>query len=159
MPPLLRCGTLVALVKVLLSGVRTAYERLQEYREAVAERLDTTANVASMERALNGAFHLKEGQIYIESGEDEGEDCWHFEDEGQAGKAMFPAGGHGLVMKKEGESSYGTSFTVWVPSFLCTDTNPEADKYGGLHLGRIKTIVEYYKPAGRTYRIAIYDYD
>jgi len=159
LPPLLRGATLLSLLKVLLSGIRSVYELFSEYREAVSERLGTTAQTISMEAALNAAFYLDEGQIRIEADTEERPEYWHLESEGGGGIVLELLGGIGHTMKVKGEKSTKDSFVVYVPSFLCSSLDAEADAYGGEHLRRIKTIVNTYKPAGRTYRIEIYDYE
>jgi len=159
LPPLLRGVTLLSLLKVLLSGIRSVYELFSSYRETVTERLGTTAQTVSIEAALNSAFYLTDGQIRIETDTEEVPDYWHLKEEGEDGTVMNLLGGTWRTMKAKGEKSYKDSFVVYVPSFLCTSTDAEADEYGGEHLRRIRTIVNTYKPAGRTYRIEIYDYE
>ena len=51
------------------------------------------------------------------------------------------------------------SFVVYVPSFLCTSTNASEDKYGGQNLTTILNLLNHYKPAGRHFRIEIYEYE
>lgn len=159
MPPVLRGGVMVALVKVLTVPLRYLYDQLTERRKNAARRLLTTANVASMEKALNDAFYLWDSQIKIESGEAENATYWHWQREGQEARYLHPRGGAGLRLKRKGESSYGESFVVWVPTFLCTSEDALEDQYGGKNLREIRTLLSYYKPAGRTYRIELYDYE
>lgn len=160
-PPALRCGMVTALLKAMVAPIRYIYDRFTEYRGYVSGRLDTTANVISIEGALNKTFHLEERQIYIETTDSDPASYWRYKREGEDGQAMyFKGGGKGLTLRHEKEASYKPSFTVWIPSFLCTSLDAEEDKYGGEHLRTIKTLVDYYKPAGHSvYRIKIYDYE
>lgn len=48
---------------------------------------------------------------------------------------------------------------VHVPTFLCTSTDKDEDKYGGRNYNEIKNILNIYKPAGRTFGIELYDYE
>lgn len=51
------------------------------------------------------------------------------------------------------------SFIVYVPSFLCTSIDAAEDKYGGQNLTTILNLLNHYKPAGRSFRIEIYEYE
>lgn len=159
LPPVLRSAVLLALLKVLLAGIKSVYELFGAYRESVEERLGTTAQTASLEAALNAAFWLTDGQVRIEADTEEKPDYWHLVEEGAEGEYLYMAGSAWHTMKLKGEKSYEDSFVVYVPSFLCTSLDESEDKYGGENLKRIKTILNTYKPAGRTYRIEIYDYE
>ncbi len=159
LPPMLRGGLTVALLKVLMLPVRYMYDLLTARRKNANRRLGTTANVASMEKALNDAFFLTDGQIRIDSGDNDDRTFWHLKTEGQESATLWKATEKGTVLKRRGEASYKDSFTVWVPTFLCTSTDSTEDKYGGHYLREIKILLNYYKPAGRTYRIELYDYE
>lgn len=159
LPPMLRGGLTVALLKVLMLPVRYMYDLLTARRKNANRRLGTTANVASMEKALNDAFFLTDGQIRIDSGDNDDRTFWHMKTEGQEPATLWKATEKGTVLKRRGEASYKDSFTVWVPTFLCTSTDSTEDKYGGRYLREIKILLNYYKPAGRTYRIELYDYE
>lgn len=160
LPPILRSPFLVALLRVLAAPFRYVCEQFTAYRATVAQRLCGAAYVQYLEKVLNDAFHLTDGQIYIETPEDEPPVWWHMKAEGQTPPYLYTRRtGSGLVMKQGGESSYRDSFIVCLPSFLCTSTDPAADKYKGEHLQTVKNLLAYYKPAGRTYRIMLYDYE
>lgn len=159
LPPVMRGGLTVALLKVLTLPVRYIYEQLTARRKNADRRLNMTANVMYIEKALNEAFYLKERQIWIESTEAEDVVFWHRRDELQKDCYMYRRTERGVMLKRRGESSYKDSFVVWVPTFLCTSENTEEDKYGGRNLREIRNLLSYYKPAGRTYRIELYDYE
>lgn len=159
LPPVLRGGLTVALLKVLTLPLRHLYDQLTERRKNTDRRLLTTANVASMEKALNDAFYLTDGQIRIESTDADERVYWHLRGETQHALYMHQKTGEGMMLKRKGESSYRDSFVVMVPTFLCTSENADEDKYGGKNLREIKNMLSYYKPAGRTYRIELYDYE
>lgn len=159
LPPILRCGLLIALLKALVTPIRHAYGRFMEYRAVVAGRLDITACVQYMEKALNDAFYLCDRQIYIETLEADSAMCWHLKAEGQPAAYMHGKDGAAMLLRHKWEVGCKDSFVVCVPSFLCTSLDAVEDKHGGGHLRKIKTLLDYYKPAGRTYRIEIYDYE
>ena len=159
LPPVLRGSLTVALLKVLTLPVRYIYEQLTARRKNADRRLNTTANVMYIEKALNDAFFLKERQIRIESTEAEDTVFWHRREEGQKDLYMYRRTEKGVTLKRRGECSYKYSFVVWVPTFLCTSMDVDEDKYGGRNLREIRNLLSYYKPAGRTYRIELYDYE
>lgn len=159
LPPMLRSGLVVSLLRVMMLPVKYIYNALTARRKNANQRLGTTANVVSMEKALNDAFFLTDGQIRIENGEVDDRVFWHMKADGQESATLWMKTEKGTVMKKRGETSYKDSFTVWVPTFLCTSTDSAGDRYGGRNLRDIKILLNYYKPAGRTYRIELYDYE
>ncbi len=156
---MLRSRLTVALLRVMLLPVRYTYGKLQAGRKNANQRLGTTANAASIEKALNDAFFLTEGQITLEEGDEDDRVYWHRKAEGQEPATLWLKTEKGTVLKERGETSYKDSFAVRVPTFLCTSTDGTADKYGGRNLRDIKILLNYYKPAGRTYRIELYDYE
>ncbi len=159
LPPVLRGGLTVALLKVMTLPARYIYSQLTAKRKAADRRLGTTANVVSMEKALNDAFFLTNGQIRIESGDVDDRVFWHRKSDGQEPATLWMKTEKGTVLKQRGEASYEDSFTVWVPTFLCTSEDSSEDRYGGQYLREVKILLNYYKPAGRTYRIELYDYE
>lgn len=160
LPPVLRSKVMTALLRVLTLPLRRQMVFLDDLHTDSAERLNTTASVISMERALNGAFFLQDRQIWIDSGTQDNPPYWHTRAEQQAKRYMYAATeGKTAALKLRGEADYGTSFVVWVPTFLCTSTDAAEDKYKGVNLNAIEHITRYYKPAGRTFRIELYDYE
>lgn len=159
LPPVLRCGLTLSLLRALTAPLRELQEGLSEYRSGVVARLVTTANAQNIERALNAVFHLTDGQIRLEVESGDGAAYWHKQSEGVDGVTLHAAGGAWLMLRYKDEVSYGERTVVMVPTFLCTDVDAEADKYEGENLREIRTLLRQYMPAGRTYRIEIYDYD
>lgn len=157
LPPLLRGKVLMALLDVMIVPLVFLYEKFIKYRDGTNRTLDITANVEILEKALNDAFYLTDGQIYIVEPEDE-RVAFFWERETQPPNYMYLAP-QGVFFKREDEAPLQESFIVWVPSFLCTSEEKERDKYGGVHYQTIIQILSKYKPAGRTYRIEIYDYE
>ena len=50
-------------------------------------------------------------------------------------------------IQQRGEGNYSGNYMVNIPSFLSTYEN------------EIKNLIDYYKPAGRTYVLKIYEYE
>lgn len=158
MPPVLRSRLIVAIVKVLLVPVNYVYQRILSRRLYARQRLSTTANVISIEKILNDTFFLEERQIRIEEGDVDDRTFWHLSAEGQTPPYLHTTDGDPVIIKQRGEASYKDSFVVYVPTFLCTALDAQQDKYEGRFLRDIIVLLDYYKPAGRTYRIILYDF-
>lgn len=130
-----------------------------EHRDSVSEKLDITANVIYLEKILNDTFFLSDHQVYIETQEEDLSSYWHFKQEDATCKYFHKDSKTGVILKYKEESSYKDSFIVYVPTFLCTSLDSNADKYKGKNLTKIKELLSFYKPAGRTYSINLYDYE
>lgn len=150
---------MMALLRVLITPLRYLYDRFLAYKDSVSSRLDTTANVQYIQKALNDAFFLTDDQIYIETAEEEKLPFFHFQSEGLTTNFFHNSGDAAYYMGVADDASNTESFIVYVPSFLCTSLDAEADKFQGQHIQTIYNLLEYYKPAGRTCRIEIYDYE
>ena len=159
LPPILRSKFLIALLKALILPLAFIYGKLMEHRDNVSEKLDITANVIYLEKILNDAFFLSDLQIYIETQEEDLTNYWHVKHEDAPCKYLHKDSKTGVILKYKEESSYKDSFVVWVPTFLCTSLDSNEDKYKGKNLTRIKELLSFYKPAGRTYSIKLYDYE
>lgn len=162
LPPVLRCVFTVALLRVLTLPLRYVQGLFAAYMAEVSGRLNITAGVQYIEKALNDAFYLTDGQIYIESVmvssnseffrlETEGMDAQYIGTEGETPFYMYHV--------TDTHPGDGVNFNVYVPTFLCTSLNAGEDKYDGENLRRIRSLIDYYKPAGRKYGIILYDYE
>lgn len=159
LPPILRSKFLTALMKVLITPFAFIYDRMLKHRDNVSERLDITANVIYLEKVMNDTFFLKENQIYIETQEEDLASYWYFKHNEAPYKYLQKGTKEGIYMKCKEEGSYKVSFIVYVPTFLCTSLDQAVDKYKGKNLTRIKELLSFYKPAGRTCSIILYDYE
>lgn len=90
LPPILRGGFMVALVRAFLIPIRYVYGRFLEYKNGVDGRLDTTANVQYIQKRLNDTFYLTANQIYLEQGDAGSFPSFYFENERQ--KANYMSG-------------------------------------------------------------------
>ena len=160
LPPLLRSPLLVALLKAMLAPVHYLYGLFAALKESTGRRLGITGNVISLEAALNEAVHL-DGLIYIVSADDAERSYFYYAREGNTPQLLYrQAEGVVYTMGQEGEALQSPSFTVMVPTIVCTSLDSaEADVYGWQHLQEIRTILNTYKPAGVTYGITLYTYE
>ncbi len=148
LPPLLRKRVLFAFLRALLCPFRMLAELFRTFRRSSLSRLNVNGQVIYIEKALNDAFELQDGEIYLSDTDDLMGSCSVLYPQPEGSAMVFggdeneilyiPAGGDG---KADGD------YIVNVPSFL------EAE------LESIKTIVEYNKPAGRRYVIKVYEYE
>lgn len=161
LPPILRSEVLLALLGVMIVPLRYVYDRFCNLKGSVDARLNITGNVQYLEKALNDAFFLKEGQIYIETPEEERVPSFYFSKENQKANIFRRASeGEGFILRRNGESGIKVNFKVMVPTFLCTSLETkDSDKYHWRYLITIKNIIKIYKPAGRTFSIELYDYE
>lgn len=162
LPPILRSKAMAALVYCLTAPIRWVLAQFSVWREQTDEALGTNATVASIEAALNRLFFLRYRQIYIETPDwEERATTLYLQQERQADTYMRMAGEEKPVYMVEAvEDVPEVNFTVMVPTFLCTSTESRtADEYGWRYLTQIKQLLDKYKPAGRTYRITLYDYE
>ena len=102
----------------------------------------------------NDAFYLTDGKIYIESVMVKHAMLMDAQYIGTEGEAPFY-----MYHVTDTHPGDGVNFNVYVPTFLCTSLNVGEDKYGGENLRRIRSLIDYYKPAGRKYGIILYDYE
>lgn len=159
LPPILRSRRLVALLRVLTLPLRFLSGLFAEFCARTERRQGVTANVQSLEAMLNAEFFLHDGQIYIVSGEEESSRFWHFLREGQPPGYLYAEGGNPLFLPQREGNSYKESFVVYIPTFLCSSLDADEDLYHGVNLRRIYNLLNYYKPAGRTFRIELYEYE
>ena len=155
-PPILRSDVLTAFVAVLSVPFKWIADVFNTYRESVIRRLDITANVIYMEKALNDKFFLKDRVIYIDTGENIPRAVFYFETEVQ--KPAYVDGSIPLMIRDVDDVPMKESFIVYVPTFLCTSLTASEDQYGCVYLRDIINIINFYKPAARTYRIELYEY-
>ncbi len=162
LPPIMRSRLMVSMVYWLITPIRWVLAQFATWRTTTDEQLGTNCTVASLEAALNGLFHLRYGQIYIDTPEwEERATVLYLQRERQPGTFLRRASEGGPVyMVAAVEDQPDANFTVMVPTFLCTSTaSRAADVYGWRYLTQIKQLLDKYKPAGRTYRIMLYDYE
>lgn len=161
LPPILRSKILVALFGAMLVPLLYLYDRFLKCKDSTNRTLDITANVEILEKALNDAFYLTDGQIYIIEPEEVSMLCAFLVEEHQEPIYMYNFGREAEhpYFQYSDDGQLEDNFTVYIPSFLCSSLEREEDKYGGIHLRKVIEIVNRYRPAGKKYHIEIYDYE
>lgn len=152
LPPVLRRHRLFALLCVLLLPLRLVASAFKAYRKVCFDKLTVNGRIIYMEKILNDRFFLKHREIYID---DLAEDDLILVKRTEAGYPTVYVGkrletGFGPVyLRKRSEGRLGGDYTVYVPSFL---NKPQ-------YMTAIKNLLDYYRPAGRNYKIKIYEYE
>lgn len=160
LPPILRSRLLLAFLRALAVPLRYLQDVFLTMKRDVDAKLAITANVQYLEKALNDAFYLTNGQIHIDTPEDDYIPAFYLKKEGISHIFHTQQESLGYLMLFKEEPSQRVNFIVRVPTFLCTSTeSKDADRYGWHHYRVIKNILDIYKPAGRTFGIELYDYE
>lgn len=159
LPPILRSKVMMALFRVFITPLRYLYDKFLAYKDGISSRLNITANVQYIQKALNDAFFLTDNQIYIETPDEERIPAFYFQDEGQPAYYFYMAGNISFYLRSPDDVPQSETYIIFIPTFLCTSLDTTEDKYKGENLQIIYNILNNYKPAGRMYRIEIYDYE
>lgn len=163
-PPLLRESSFIlAIVKALCAHIGKLSEELNESRLKEQEKMGVLPSVLMLESLLNKPFHLEHHQIYVTSrdvlsdvflymnmppGYDVKHPFFYLQDEQ-----------HPTYISYKEEPPLDDDITVCVPSFLATSTSSKEDVFGGKNISIISQVMERYKPAGKKYGLAIYQYE
>ena len=150
---------MMSLFRVFITPLRYLYDKFLAYKDGISSRLNITANVQYIQKALNDVFFLTDNQIYIETLEEKCIPAFYFQKENQPANYFYKTGDTPFYMRQPDEDSSIETFIVFVPTFLCTSLDASNDKYKGKNLESIYNLLTYYKPAGRMYRIELYDYE
>ena len=161
LPPILRGPVLVAMAHIATNPILTLLDDFTATRKKVSKRIHMTSNVNMLEKVLNDLFFLQENQIYITTTL-EPLKIYLYPSQTTKTSLYF----HGVkellpptnIRECKGVSPDPT-FIIHIPTFLCTSLDREKDSYGGKYLTEIYTTLNYYKPAGRAYRVELYDYE
>lgn len=143
LPTFLRKKIILAFLRAIIIPVTDIYTKFTIYRFAVSKRIDFNGQVMYLEKMLNDEFDLTD-EIYITDAVKIPVLYLHYKAELQipvylSGKRTI------LIHKSEIDSS--DDFIVNIPIFLNTVDN----------ITRIKRITDYYKYAGKCYKINIYE--
>ena len=142
LPPVLRRTRLYALLCVLLLPLHLMLQTFRAYRESAMRRINVNGQVIYIEKALNDAFSPVDREIYIT---DTPDDTARVYPQPEYTLSVYEAGAEGVAyIKAGGEAKYTADYVVNVP--LSLEMKAED----------IRVIVEYNKPAGRSYEIKYY---
>ena len=148
LPPQLRSKVLLSFLRALLRPLAHLIRLFHAFREEVLRRLSYTGQTQSLEGALSRKYNLPEGVIYITDTPSnqrylylatEGNTPLYLRKSSEPHTALFISYQH--------EGKHDVDFIVHVPSFLRAE---EAE---------IRRIIDFYKPAGKTYKITYYNYE
>lgn len=159
LPPILRGKVLTALFQVSVTPLRHLQDKFLAYKEEVSSRLNITANVQYIQKVLNDVFYLTDNQIYIETSCDVVVPILYFKEEGKSAIQLYEKERTAIYVWTASETVSTDTCIVYIPSFLCTSLDTNKDEYKGKNMQVIYNLLNYYKPAGRTCRIEIYDYE
>lgn len=160
LPTMLRSNVLIKIIQILIIPIDYIFSKFNILKTDTDKTLNTTGNVQYLQKDLNDAFFLHNDEIYIDTMEDENKRIFFLENEGQNAQTLYlESESSPYYLWLNGESTLKYNFTVHIPSFLCTSVNPSEDEYNGVYYRKIVSILNKFKPAGRTYSIEIYDYD
>ena len=145
LPPIMRKVKIFAFLKVLVSWFAQIQREFLAYREDARERMALNGQVIYIEKALNDYFLLQNPDIYIS-------DISSFQrtfymPEGQDTAFLYDSQSPKVTYISNESENAQLKFIVNVPSYL-------SDR-----IEEIRNIVDYNKPAGRTYTINIYNYE
>ena len=147
-PPFLRKKRLYAFLCVFLSPFHWLCKMFKDYRKTSLQKLNVNGQVAYIEKMLNDEFEFENREIYITDSDALKPNVADMYRDPSVTMTIYPESSEEKLYLESGDESIKSEdYIVNVPSFL-------ADK-----LEVIKTIVEYNKPAGRTYKINTYDYE
>ena len=158
LPPVLRSKFLTELLKVLLTPLTMFKDRFKADKTAFDKRLNISGLVLQMETAMNQECFTND--IRIVSDEPDEAPTLYFESEKMDAVYLYKqgSGDDPLTLLFESEYEYKPNFIVYVPRSRCTSLDTqEADAFGWMYLTKIVNILNTYKPAGRTYRIELYE--
>ena len=147
-PPFLRKKRMYAFLCVFLYPFYWLCKMFKDYRKSSLQKLNVNGQVAYIEKRLCDEFELEYRDIYITDSDALKPNVADMYRNPSVTMVIYPESSEEKLYLESGDESIKSEdYIVNVPSFL-------AD-----HLETIKTIVEYNKPAGRTYKINLYDYE
>lgn len=148
LPPMLRKKRLFAFLSILILPFVYLVSLFLKFRIQSLNKLNTNGQVIYIEKVLNDRFFLKNKEIYITDIFNKNVYAYYRSEE-QIPLYFYKRseGSEVKYIPLRDEGSINGNFMVNIPSFL---SDYESD---------IKTLVDYYKPAGRSYVLKIYEYE
>lgn len=145
LPPLLWQPRIYSLLKALLVGVCEVYDSFMAYKEDVSRKITYNGYTVNLERFLNKTFCL-ENEITIEDYRN-GNVFLHRDNENadEVYVSMKSEGDEFLLPSSKPDDIIG-GFKIIIPETLNTEDS----------LAIIRKWVEYYRPAGTSYKIETY---
>lgn len=146
--PLLRKKRIFAVISVFLLPLIFIYTLFKSYRKQAVDKLNINGQVIYIEKVLNERFFLKDREIYITDIVGKEVYLYHHSEE-QIPSYLHKRNERAEVkyIQQRGEGNYSGNFVVNIPSFL------------SIYEIEIRNLVDYYKPAGRSFVLKIYEYE
>lgn len=148
LPPMLRKKRLFAFLSILILPFVYLVSLFLKFRIQSLNKLNTNGQVIYIEKVLNDRFFLKNKEIYITDIAGK-ESYLYCRKEEQIPSHLYQRSEEAkrVYVQQRGEGNYSGNFIVNIPSFL------------SVYEGEIKNLVDYYKPAGRSFVLKIYEYE
>lgn len=146
--PSLRKRKIFAIISVFLLPLIFIYTLYKSYRKQAIDKLNINGQVIYIEKVLNDRFFLKNREIYIT--DIAGKEFYLYHRREEQIPSYLHKRSEGAEIKyiqQRGEGNYSGNYMVNIPSFLSA------------YEGEIKNLIDYYKPAGRSYVLKIYEYE
>ena len=146
--PSLRKRKIFAIISVFLLPLIFIYTLYKSYRKQAIDKLNINGQVIYIEKVLNDRFFLKNREIYIT--DIAGKEFYLYHRREEQIPSYLHKRSEGAEIKyiqQRGEGNYSVHYMVNIPSFLSA------------YEGEIKNLIDYYKPAGRSYVLKIYEYE
>ena len=156
LPPLLRSGALIALLEVMVTPLKSLYERFLSYRATTSDALNINGHVLPLEMALNKACYTD--LIYIESTNTRHGTFLYHESENLPSPYLYneAEGAEPLILYFEADAPKDVNFIVYIPQSICTNLDDKAvDAFHWYYLNIVKSLLDRYKAAGTTYEIRL----
>lgn len=148
LPPFLRKKRIYAFLCVFLYPFYWLSKMFKVYRKTSLQKLNVNGQVAYIEKMLNDEFEFEHRYIYITDSESLVPNPSDMYLDPSITMTIYPEESENVLYVGSGnDSNKLVDYIVNVPSFLADE------------IKRIRTLVEYTKPAGRTYKINLYDYE
>ena len=148
LPPFLRKKRIYAFLCVFLYPFYWLSKMFKVYRKTSLQKLNVNGQVAYIEKMLNDEFEFEHRYIYITDSESLVPNPSDMYLDPSITMTIYPEESENVLYVGSGnDSNKLVDYIVNVPSFLADE------------IKRIRTLVEYTKPAGRTYKFNLYDYE
>lgn len=146
--PSLRKRKIFAIISVFLLPLIFIYTLFKSYRKQAIDKLNINGQVIYIEKVLNDRFFLKNREIYITDIAGKESYLYHRSEEQIPSYLHKRSEGAEIkYIQQRGEGNYSGNYMVNIPSFL------------SMYENEIKNLIDYYKPAGRSYVLKIYEYE
>lgn len=146
LPPVLRRTRIFAFLKTMLTAVKDIVDNFDEFKQQADAMLSVNGTVASLEKLLNDRYYLPDRDIYITDG-DGLQVPYLYADQNNTIPVYQSASLDQTYVYGQNEGSASADFIVHIPSIVEYD------------IENIKSLLEFFKPAGRSFEIKIYEYN